>query len=346
MTLPIDKSDVRSRRLPIATVVLVIGLVTLVVLALLSGAVRVSPADLFHMLGRRLGITDEPERLTDSVLWAIRLPRVLAGAVVGGGLGVAGAALQGTFRNPMADPQLVGISPAAGLGAVAGIALTPIGGPPVIMMGGAALAAVVAALLMRKIAKRVIESTQFILVGLALGLAMLAWLGAIVLAWDSPRVPTLTFWVFGGLAGSTWSTLGAGIPFVLAGWAIVAASARSLDLLGLGETEARHLGIDVDRVIAVILIGAGLAVGGAVGIGGVIGFVGLIAPLILRRWIGPTHRWLVPLSALAGAAMVLAVDVLARTVAAPVEIPVGLLTAIVGAPLLVWYLMRVGRSRT
>lgn len=346
MTLLINDTDVRSRRRATAATVLGVALLALVVLGLLSGAVTASPADLFHMLGRRLGITDDPARLTDSVLWAIRLPRVLSGAVVGGGLGVAGAALQGAFRNQMADPHLVGISPAAGLGAVAGIALTPIGGPPVIMMVGAAVAAVAAALLMRRIDKRVIESNQFILVGLALGLAMLAWLGAIVLAWDSPRVPTFTFWVFGGLAGSTWSTLGAGTPFVLVGWAIVAASARSLDLLALGETEARHVGVDVDRVIAVILIGVGLAVGGAVGLGGAIGFVGLIAPLILRRWIGPTHRWLVSLSALAGAAMVVAVDVLARTVAAPVEIPVGLLAAILGAPVFVWFLMRVGRSRT
>jgi iron complex transport system permease protein len=325
-------------------VVLGIGLLVLMVLGLLSGAVAVGPADLFHMLGRRLGLTDDPQRLTDSVLWAIRLPRVLAGAVVGGGLGVAGAALQGTFRNQMADPHLVGISPAAGLGAIAGIAVTPIGGPPFLMMVGAAVGGTAVALLMRRIARRVIEPNQFILVGLALGLAMLAWLGAIVLAWDSPRVPTFTFWVFGGLAGSTWSTLGAGTPIVLLGSVIVAAAARSLDLLALGETEARHVGVDVDRVIALILIGVGLAVGGAVGLGGAIGFVGLIVPLILRKWIGPTHRRLIPSSALAGAAMVVAIDIVARTVAAPVEIPVGLLTAILGAPVFVWFLMRVGRS--
>jgi len=324
--------------------ILGIGLLALVILGLLSGAVAVGPTDLLHMLGRRLRLTDDPQRLTDSVLWAIRLPRVLAGAVVGGGLGVAGAALQGTFRNQMADPHLVGISPAAGLGAVAGIAVTPIGGPPFLMMVGAAVGGAAVALLMRRIARRVIESNQFILIGLALGLAMLAWLGAIVLAWDSPRVPTFTFWVFGGLAGSTWSTLGAGTPIVLVGSVIVAASSRSLDLLALGETEARHVGVDVDRVIALILIGVGLAVGGAVGLGGAIGFVGLIVPLILRKWIGPTHRWLIPSSALAGAAMVVAVDILARTVAAPVEIPVGLLTAILGAPVFVWFLMRVGRS--
>jgi len=324
--------------------VLGIGLLALMVAGLLSGAVAIGPGDLIHMLGNRLGLTDDAERLTDSVLWAIRLPRVLSGAVVGAGLAVAGTALQGTFRNQMADPHLVGISPAAGLGAVAGIALTPAGGSPMLMMLGAAAAAVAAALLMRRTATRVIESNQFILVGLALGLAMLAWLGAIVLAWDNPRVPTFTFWVFGGLAGSTWSALAIGAPLVLIGVALIAASARPLDLLALGEVEARHVGVDVDRVITLLLVGVGLTVGGAVGLGGAIGFVGLIVPLVIRRWIGPTHRWLVPASALGGAAMVVAVDTLARTVASPVEIPVGLLTAIVGAPVFIWFLMRAGRS--
>jgi iron complex transport system permease protein len=326
-------------------IILTIGLLGLMVAGMLSGAVAIDPADLFHMLGRRLGLINEPERLTDSVLWAIRFPRVLAGAVAGAGLAVAGAALQGLFRNQMADPYLVGISPAAGLGATAGIALTPAGGPAVVMVLGAGAAGAVAAVLMRRIAKRVLEPNQFILVGLALGLAMLAWLGSIVLAWDSPRVPTFTFWVFGGLSGSTWRLLAAATPIVAVGTALLVASARSLDLLALGETEARHVGVDVDRVITVILIGVGLVVGGAVGLGGAIGFVGLIVPLFVRQWIGPAHRWLIPASALGGASMVVAVDMLARTVAAPVEIPVGLFTAILGAPVFVWFLLRVGTSR-
>lgn len=321
-----------------------LALVALMVVGLLRGAVTAGWADLVHMIRWRAGLDAGPELLTDSVLWAIRLPRVLAGAAVGAGLAVAGSALQGAFRNQMADPHLVGIAPAAGLGAVAGIAVSPPGIHPTFAMLGAAIVGVAGALATRWIANRVIDTNQFILVGLALGLALTAVLAAIVLAWDSPRVPTFTFWVFGGLAGSTWAALGAALPPILGGCAVIAWSTRTLDLLALGEAQARHLGVNVNRAIATILAGVGLAVGGAVGLGGVIGFVGLVVPLSLRRWIGPTHRWLVPASALGGGIMVVGVDTIARTVAAPVEIPVGLLTAALGAPVLVWFLMRDGRA--
>lgn len=334
-----------ARRRPRAVLAGLLALLCgLMVVGMLAGAVSIGFGDLLHMLGRRLGLSDEPELLTDSVLWAIRLPRVLAGSLVGAALGVAGASLQGTFRNQMADPHLVGLAPAAGLGAVAGIALTPAGGSPVVMMLAAAAAGTAIALLMRRIAQQVLESTQFLLVGLALGLGMLAWLGAIVLAWDSPRVPTFTFWVFGGLSGSTWSSLAAATPLILGAGVALIGMARPLDLLALGEIEARHLGVDVNRLIRYVLIASGVAIGGSVGLGGAIGFVGLVVPLILRRMAGPGHRWLLILSAIGGAAMVVALDTLARTVAAPVEIPVGLLTAIVGAPVFVWFLIRAGRS--
>ncbi len=344
MTVGAAAAPARARRRATVAVASA-GLAIAVVTGLLVGDVDIDFADLIHVLGQKLGLNDDPERLSDSVLWAIRFPRVLSGAAVGAVLGVAGAGLQGTFRNQMADAQLVGIAPAAGLGAVAGIALTPTGGSPVIMIAGAALAGAAAAMVMGRIARHVLDASQFILVGLVLGLAALAWLGAIVLAWDSPRVPTLNFWIFGGLSGATWSTLGAGLPFLVAGSAAVALSARPLDVLALGEAAARHLGVAVDRVTAVVLLGVGVAVGAAVGIGGVVGFVGLIVPLFVRRLIGPAHRWLLPLSALGGAMMVVTVDILARTIASPIEIPVGLLTASLGGPVLVWFLLTVGRSR-
>ena len=319
--------------------ILGLGFVAVALIGLLAGSVAAGLADLWHMIEGRLGIADD-ERLTDSVLWAIRLPRVLAGLTAGAALGVAGVALQGSFRNRMADPHLVGVAPAAGLGAVAGIALTPAGGPPLIMMVAAGAGGIGLALLMRRVAQNVTESGQLILVGIALGFALLALLGAIVLAWDSPRVPTFTFWVFGGLSGVTWSTLGAAVPLVAIGGAGVISVGRSLDVLALGEDEARHLGIDVPRLRLITLSSVGLMVGGAVGLAGVIGFVGLVVPMLIRGWVGPAHRRLAVLAALGGAIALAGIDVLARTVAAPVEIPVGLMTAIGGAPVMVWFLLR------
>jgi iron complex transport system permease protein len=336
----VDFEIVQKKRRRNTLWTLVVALIMAIFTGLLSGSVAIGPGDLWHMVGIRTGLSDDPERLTDSVLWAIRLPRVLAAMVVGAGLGMAGVALQGTFRNPMADPHLVGIAPAAGVGALAGIAVTPVGGSPVVMMLGAAAGAVALALLMRRIAANTLDSGQLILIGLALGLGLLAVLGAVVLAWDSPRVPTFTFWVFGGLSGTTWSTLRAAAPLVVLGSTIVIVLARSLDLLALGEDEARHLGVDVRRVTTIILGAVGIIVGGAVGLAGVIGFVGLVVPLVLRGWVGPSHRQLGLVAAFGGAVLLVAIDTLARTAAAPVEIPVGLLTAIVGAPVLVWALLR------
>lgn len=335
-----DYGESQSRRRRLAFLALLAALVAVALAGLLSGSVDIGLGDLWHMAAIRTGLSDDVERLTDSVLWAIRLPRVLSGAVVGAGLGVAGVALQGTFRNRMADPHLVGVAPAAGLGAIAGIAVTPAGGTPFLMMLGAAAGGVALALLMRRIAVNTLESGQLILIGLALGLAFLAVLGAVVLAWDSPRVPTFTFWVFGGMSGSTWSTLGAATPLVVVGSVIIVRVSRSLDLLALGEDEARHLGVDVGRVTTLSLVAVGLIVGGAVGLAGVIGFVGLVVPMVLRSRIGPSHRTLILLAALGGATMLVTVDILARTVAAPIEIPVGLLTAIVGSPVLIWFLLR------
>ncbi len=327
----------RARR---ASLLIGLALVATVFGGLLAGSVAIGLGDIWHMVQIRTGLTDDPERLTDSVLWAIRLPRVLAGLVVGAGLGVAGVALQGSFRNRMADPHLIGISPAAGLGAVLGIALTPVGGPQAVMVAFAVLGALGLALLMRRIAGNVVDNGQLILVGIALGFAVLALLGAIVLAWDSPRVPTLSFWVFGGLSGSTWSLLGAVVPFVAVGVAGVVWLGNQLDVLALGEDEATHLGIEVGRLRTLVLASVGLIAGGAVALGGVIGFVGLVVPMALRSWVGPSHRTLAVLSALGGAVMVGALDVVARTAASPVEIPVGFMTSIVGAPTLVWFVLR------
>jgi iron complex transport system permease protein len=338
MSVPADGS--MQSRVRVIGAVLGVALVATMLIGLLAGSVSISMADVWHVFAVRFGLAHDGSRLTDSVLWAIRLPRLLAGMVAGAGLGAAGVALQGAFRNPMADPHLIGISPAAGLGAVAGIAVTPALGSPLPMVLGAALGAILLAAVMHRIAANVVDSGQLILVGIAIGFALLAALGAIVMGWDSPRVPTFTFWVFGGLSGATWSIVGAASPFVIAGIVLVFAAGRSLDLLALGEDEARHLGVDVGRVRALVFGAVGIGVAGAVALSGVVGFVGLVVPTLLRHWVGPSHRRLLVLAAMWGAVVLGALDIVARTVAAPVEIPVGLITAIGGAPVLIWFLLR------
>lgn len=337
---PAGESSSQHRVLLVAGL-LAAGVLTVATIGMLAGSVPVTVADLWHMVGTRLGLWDGPDRLSDSVLWAIRLPRVLAGLVAGAGLGAAGVALQGIFRNPMADPHLIGISPAAGLGAVFGIAVAP--GHPLPMVLGATLGGMLLAVAMVRIAGNVVEASQLVLVGIAIGFAVLAALGAIVLAWDSPRVPTFTFWVFGGLSGATWSLLAAATPFVVVSTGAIIVAGRSLDLVALGEDEARHLGVDVGRVRMLVFGGVAGAVAGAVVLSGVVGFVGLVVPTLLRHWIGPAHRRLVVLSAAGGAVALAGLDIVARTAAGPVEIPVGLITAVGGAPVLVWFLLR--RSR-
>jgi iron complex transport system permease protein len=208
------------------------------------------------------------------------------------------------------------------------------------MVLGAAAGGILLALAMQRIAANIVETGQLILVGIAVGFALLAVLGVIVLGWDSPRVPTFNFWVFGGLSGATWSIVVAATPIILLGIALIYSAGRSLDLISLGEDEAIHLGIDVGRVRALVLGGVGIAVGGAVALAGVVGFVGLVVPTLIRHWVGPSHRRLLVLSAAGGAVALAGLDIVARTVAAPVEIPVGLISAIFGAPVLVWYLLR------
>ncbi|MDJ0923876.1 MAG: iron ABC transporter permease [Acidimicrobiia bacterium] len=340
MTLAADHRKTRYGNVAIVYAALGFGLLVVGVGGLLLGAVSASLGDLWHMIAVKTGLSSDPESLTDSVLWAIRLPRVLAGALVGAGLGVAGVGLQGTFRNELADPHLVGIAPAAGVGALVGIALAPAGGSNLLLIAGAVVGAIALGALMRRLAANTVDPGQLILIGLALGLALLALLGAVVLAWDSPRVPTFNFWIFGGFSGTTWGRLAAALPFVLAGVVGVLAAGRLLDLLALGEGDARHLGVNVRALTTFCLVASGSAIGGSVGLAGVIGFVGLVVPLVLRRVVGPSHRHLAGVSALGGAIALMVLDTAARTIASPNEIPVGLLTAMVGAPVLVWVMLR------
>ena len=303
------------------------------------GAVQINLGEVAGVLWRRVGldIGAEPGTQADAVLWGIRLPRIALGLLVGAAFGFTGAALQGAFRNPLADPQLLGIGPGASLGA----AIASLGGGTGPAIVGGIVGGVLTALLIKRLGDReALEPSRFVLAGVAVGLAASAWVGFVVFSADSTKVPPIEFWLLGSLGGSTWRTVGYAAIVIAVASVVLLWSARRFDLLALGEAEARHLGVDVDVVVAVVLVAVGTMVGGAVGTAGVIGFVGLLVPHLVRSINGPAHRPLLLGSALGGAAFVAIADLLARTLVSPLEIPVGLVTAAVGGPFFLWLLLR------
>ncbi|HLE39702.1 MAG TPA: iron ABC transporter permease [Acidimicrobiia bacterium] len=315
---------------------LLVALVVLAVIASLGlGAVVIPPSEVAAAVARRFGLAwgSEPSATAVSVLWNIRLPRALLAAVTGAGLAVAGAALQGLFRNRLAEPHLLGIAPGAALGGVLGAS---VGGTSGAVAGGT-IAGMLTALILKRLSRsRSSEPSRFVLTGLALGLAITAWVGFVVFTGDRTRIPPMEFWLLGNLAGTTWPTLGTTTVLVSLGIAGLLAGGHSLDLLTLGEADARRLGLDVGLTLTVLLLAVGAITGAAVGASGVIVFVGLVSPHLARGVVGAGHHRLLAGSALVGALVVMSADILGRTLASPREIPVGLITAAVGGPFFLW----------
>ena len=322
------------RQLAIAAAV-----VALALLGLFVGAASISPSDVWSALFARLGI-GEAERLADAVVWDIRMPRVIGGILVGGALGASGAALQGLLRNSIAEPYLLGLSSAAGFGLVVGAWLTPSGSLPVLAAFLACLMAGATAVLIRRLAAGAVDANSLVLSGIAVGFALLAWTLLLIFSVDSPRLPTFTYFVFGGLGATTWKIVAVGAPLAVVGQGLLVSRSRQLDLVALGDVQAATLGVDVAVLTRVVLAAVGLTVGAAVSIAGVVGFVGLLAPLLGRRMVGPMHRGLIWASVSLGAVIVLAADVTIRALAGNVEIPLGVVTAAVGGPVLVAILLR------
>ncbi|MEZ5797728.1 MAG: iron ABC transporter permease [Paracoccaceae bacterium] len=324
------------------------GLVGLVLaaslLSLSSGAAGLGPVDLARAaLGEGLSPRDQV------VFYGIRLPRLAMGLMVGAALAVAGTLLQGLFRNPLADPGIVGIGAGAGLGAVMAIVL---GGalPPVLAAwAGAGLVPVAAfaggwgaTMLLYRVATAGgrTDVAMMLLAGIALAALAGAMTGVMVYMADDRQLRDLTFWSMGSLAGATWAKLAAALPLIGVALGLALRSGRGLNALALGEAQAHHLGVDVQRVKRGAIFGAAAATGAAVAISGGIGFVGIVVPHLLRLAQGPDHRRLMPQAALLGAALLVLADLMARTVVAPAEVPIGLVTALLGAPVFLWILLR------
>ena len=280
-------------------------------------------------------------------IWlTIRLPRVLLALVIGGSLALAGCVMQGLFRNPLADPGLLGISSGAAC-AVALWVVLPVTLPALLMLYAPMLAAFLGALAATVVIfllsqQRESSLSRLLLVGIAINALCGAAVG--VLSWVSndAQLRQLSLWGMGSLGQAQWSTLLAVtslmIPTVLVIWRLAA----DLNLLQLGEEEAHYLGVDVRIVQRILLLCSALLVAAAVAVSGVIGFIGLVVPHLMRMWLGSDHRAVIPGSVLAGAFLLLMADTAARTLVAPAEMPVGLLTSILGAPWFLWLIFRRG----
>lgn len=315
---------------------LLLGLGFAAVASLLTGSADIGAGELVR------AISGAPDTETSrTIIVDIRLPRLGLGLIVGAALAAAGAAMQGLFRNPLADPSLIGVSAGAAVGAVAAIALlghwiTGAGHPwtglilPVFaFLGSCAATATVYAL--SKLEGRTVVATM-LLAGIAINALAAAAVGLFVFVADSRELRDFTFWSLGSLAQSSWGQLFSVIPFILVPVVLLPRFARPLNALLLGEAEAHHLGVDVQRVKERLVLLCAAMVGASVAVAGIIGFVGLVVPHLVRLAIGPDHRSLLPGSALLGALLLVLADLLARTLVRPGELPVGILTALVGAP--------------
>ncbi len=282
-----------------------------------------------------------------AIVWLIRLPRVLVGAVVGAGLATAGAVLQGLFRNPLAEPNLMGVGPGAVLGAVivfaTGWASLAVVAIPLASITCAFLALfVVYAIATRGGATPI---TTLLLTGMAVG-ALLTAISSFLLSINIVRwqvAEQMVFWMMGGLDSRTWAHVWLCAPFVFIGIVAALWQSRTLDLLLLGHEAAAALGVDVEAAKRTLVMTSALLTGASVGVAGLVGFVGLIVPHAVRLLLGPAHRTLIPASAVAGAAFLIACDLLARIVRPPAEVRLGVVTAICGAPFFLALL--VGRLR-
>jgi len=331
-----------------------IGLCVAIFLSLSIGATGITLASLPRVLSAMFTGRYEADVAREQlVLIDIRLPRMLLGMFVGASLAVAGAMMQGMFRNPLADPGLIGVSSGAALAAVATIALgNSLAAPWIKTFGAYALpmAAFVGGIATTMILVSIVSRqgqmavSTLLLAGVALAALNGALMGLIAYSSDDRELRDLTLWMLGSLSGASWPKVFAIIPFALLVALVLPRLIRGLNGLLLGEAEAFHLGIDVERTKRAIVLVTSAAVGAAVAVSGILGFVGIVVPHLVRLLAGPDHRIVLPASALMGATLVLAADILARMLLRPAELPLGVVMAILGAPVFLHMVVKRGMA--
>jgi len=338
---------VRARRFAFPSLVLL--LVGSVLVATAVGAVWISPWTAVRLSAWELHLAPRPAGVPETtavILFQLRLPRVLLAVVVGAGLAAAGAVFQALFRNPMADPAIIGVSSGAAMGAIV-VILAGAGGA----IGGlgtsaaAFLGAIATAFLVYRLARTgpSVQVATLLLAGIAVA-AMISAAISLVMTFSGQEIRSIYFWLLGGLGARGWESLEAALPFIVIGAMVALLSAGDLNLTSLGEERAAQLGLDVDRFKVRMLASGALLTAAAVSVSGLIGFVGLMTPHILRLVVGSDHRRLLPASLVGGAAFLVLADLAARTVVSPEEIPVGAVTAVLGGPFFLYLLRRERRT--
>ena len=314
-------------------IILVVALVLSITLAVTVGPAEIRFDEVWASIASHLGLGSSPLTvLRDGIVWQLRMPRVLTAAAVGAGLALSGAVMQALTRNPLADPYLLGLSSGASLGAVSVLLLGVAVLLPLAAFLGALLALGLTLLLASALGR--ITPTRTVLAGLAVS-SLAGAVTSFVIFWtvtgDSYR--EILSWLLGSLSGARWPAVAiAGTAIILVGIPIMA-TGRLLDSFTFGDTSAAALGVDVQRTRWALLVGTALLTGAMVSVSGSIGFVGLILPHAVRLLVGPGHRALLPLSALVGAIFLVWADTIARTIFDPRELPVGIVTALIGAPI-------------
>ena len=324
-----------------------VALVSTFILASCVGAILFSPSELFNIILYKLNATEICNcNLIHAKIWfSLRLPRLLLAMLSGAILASSGAVMQGLFRNPLADPSLIGVSSG---GAVAAVAVIVIGVPasgiasvyllPIAAFGGSFLSLLMAYRLAQRAGRT--DMTSLLLAGIAFNALAAAAIGFFTLIASQQALRSFTFWLLGGLGNIDWLQLVSVSVFIIPALIIILLSSRVLNAMTLGERDAMWLGFAVERWKFILLLAIALGVGSSVAVTGIIGFVGLVVPHILRFIIGSNHALLLPCSALLGALVMLLADLVARIVILPSELPIGILTALLGVPLFLFLLSR------
>jgi iron complex transport system permease protein len=316
----------------------------------LVGPVRLGAGAILREIADRLPLVEVSSGLSDqesAVLWQLRMPRVLLAGLIGAMLSVAGAAYQGVFRNPLADPYLLGVAAGAGLGATLAIAYLPstTGWPidplPLAAFVGA-LVGVSITYALGRAPWRGRATANLILAGVATA-SFLTAIQTYIQQREDDTIRQVYSWILGQLTTATWREVGLILPYLAVSTAAIVLHRRLLDMLSVGDEEASSLGVDTQRVRLIIVVAASLGTAAAVAVGGLIGFVGVIVPHTIRLLFGSSYRLVIPLSIALGATFLILADLVGRTVIAPAEIPIGVITAFLGAPFFLVVLHRGGR---